>query len=66
MRIKSNNINISGIRANNEDLKKEVNGYIGNIIDERLVLTDKELSVIFEERDDNKRKKNFDAFCKRV
>ena len=66
MRIKSNNINISGIRANNEDLKKEVNGYIGNIIDERLVLTDKELSVILGERDDSKRKKNFDAFCKRV
>lgn len=63
---KSLNINIKGIRANNEDLKKEVVGYIGNIMDERLVLTDKELSVILEERDDEKRGKNFDSFCKRV
>lgn len=63
---KSLNINISGIRANNEDLKKEVVGYIGNIMDERLVLTDKELSVILEERDDKKRNKNFDSFCARI
>ena len=63
---KSLNINISGIRANNEDLKKEVVGHIGNIMDERLVLTDKELSVILEERDDKKRNKNFDSFCARI
>lgn len=63
---KSLNLNISGIRTNNEDLKKEVVGYIGNIMDERLVLTDKELSVILEESDDEKRGKNFDSFCKRV
>lgn len=63
---KSLNINISGIRTNNDDLKKEVVGYIGNIMDDRLVLTDKELSVILEERDDEKRGKNFDSFCKRI
>lgn len=63
---KSLNINISGIRTKNEDLKKEVVGYIGNVMDERLVLTDKELSVILEERDDEKRKRNFDSFCQRI
>ena len=63
---KSLNINIDGIRANNESLKKEVVGYIGNIMDERLVLTDKELSVILEERDDKKRGENFDSFCERI
>ena len=63
---KSLNINIKGIRANNEDLKKEVKGYIGTIMDERLVLTDKELSVILEERDDKKRSKNFEFFCERI
>ena len=35
-------------------------------MDERLVLTDKELSVILEERDDEKRNKNFDSFCNRI
>lgn len=63
---KSLNININGIKANNENLKKEVVGYIGNFMDERLVLTDKELSVILEERDDEKRNKNFDSFCNRL
>lgn len=63
---KSLNINISGIRVNNEDLKKEVVGSIGNVMDERLVLTDRELSLILEERNDKKRNKNFDSFCKRV
>lgn len=63
---KSLNINIKGIRDNNESLKREVVGYIGNYMDERLVLTDSELSIILEERDDNKRNKNFDSFCKKI
>lgn len=63
---KSLNINIDGIRTNNENLKQEVIGYIGNTMDDRLVLTDKELSVILEERNDEKRNKNFDAFCERI
>lgn len=63
---KSLNINITGIRDKNEQLKKEVVGYIGNIMDDRLVLTDQELSVILEEYDDKKRAKNFDAFCQRI
>ncbi len=63
---KSLNINIEGIREKSEKLKKEVVGYIGNVMDEKLVLTDKELSMILEERDDEKRTKNFKAFCKKV
>ena len=63
---KTLNINIKGIRQKNDDLKKDVVGYIGNVMDDRLVLTDPELSVILEERDDEKRNKNFDAFCVRV
>lgn len=60
------NININGIKEQNDKLKSEVVGYIGNYMDDRLVLTDKELSVILEERDDKKRGKSFDDFCKRI
>ncbi len=63
---KSLNINIKGIQQKNEDLKKEVIGHIGDVMEERLVLTDKELSIILEERDDKKRAKNFDDFCKKI
>lgn len=60
------NINIKGIREKNEQLKKEVVGSIGNVMDGRLVLTDPELSVILKENNDKKRNEKFDAFCKRV
>jgi hypothetical protein len=63
---KTLNINIKGIKEKNNVLAKEVVGYIGNIMDDRLVLTDKELSIILEERNDEKRGKNFDAFCKKI
>lgn len=60
------NIDIVGIRRRNDELKNSVRGHIGNIFDERLVQTDKELSVILQERDDKKRGKNFDDFCLRI
>ena len=63
---KTLNINIKGIKEKNNALAKEVVGYIGNIMDDRLVLTDKELSIILEERNDEKRGRNFDAFCKKI
>lgn len=63
---KTLNINIKGIKEKNQDLVKEVVGHIGNIMEDRLVLTDKELSVILEERDDKKRERNFDSFCERI
>ena len=56
------NLNIKALQQKNEELKKEVIGHIGNVMDDRLVLTDKELSIILEERDDDKRGKNFDAY----
>lgn len=59
-------INIDGIRETNEGLKKEVAGHIGRVLDERLVLTDPELSEILKERDDEKRAKSFRAFVLRV
>jgi hypothetical protein len=63
---KNLNINIDGIRKSIESLKKKIIGFIGDFMDDRLVLTDKELSIILEERDDQKRKINFDAFCKKI
>ena len=63
---KSLYINIQGIREKSEKLKKEVVGSIGDMMDGRLVLTDKELSLILEERKDDKRAKNFNKFCLKV
>ena len=40
--------------------------FIGERLNDRLVLTDSELSVILEERDDTKRSNRFDDFYKRV
>lgn len=63
---KTLNINVEGIRENNEKLKKEVVGCISSVLNDRIVLTDSELSVILEERDDKKRADNFDKFVKKV
>jgi len=63
---KTLNININEIKKSNEKLKKEVVGCLSGYIDERLVLTDNELSIILEERDDKKRKKKFKAFCEKI
>lgn len=63
---KTLNINIKEIESKNEKLKREVVGFIGNYMDDRLVLSDHELSKILEEFDDRKRKKKFDAFCKKL
>ena len=60
------NINIEGIKVKAEELKEKVVGFVGRYFDDRLVLTDKELSVILEERDDEKRAKNFEAFCEKL
>lgn len=60
------NINIQGIREKFEELEKEVVGSIGNTVEDRLVLTDPELAIVLEERDDKKRKSAFDAFCVRA
>lgn len=60
------NINLDLIKKKNDELKSHVVGCIGNVLNKRLVQTDKELGIILEERDDKKRKKNFDSFVDRV
>lgn len=59
-------INTKAIREKNEALKKMAVGCVSNEMNRRLVQTDKELSTILEERDEKKRKKNFDKFIGRV
>lgn len=63
---KTLSINITEIKNKNDALKKEVIGFIGNYMDDRLVLSDQELSKILKESDDKKRKKKFDAFYKKL
>ena len=60
------NINTAAIKKKNEALKKQVIGCVGNVMNARLVQSDKELSTILEERDDKKRKKNFEKFTERI
>lgn len=60
------NINTSAIKEKNEELKRHVVGCVGDVMNMRLVQTDKELSTILEERDDKKRKKNFEKFIERI
>jgi len=59
-------INVDAIRKKNDSLKKQVIGCIGNVMNARLVQSDKELSSILAEYDDEKRKKNFEAFVSKV
>ncbi len=63
---KTLNINIKEIRDKNDSLKKEVIGFIGNYLDNRLVLSDYGLSQILKETDDKKRKQKFDNFHQKL
>lgn len=63
---KTLNINIKDIQRKNDALKKEVVGFIGNYMDNRLVLSDHELSEILKIYDDKKRKQKFDTFYKKL
>lgn len=63
---KSLRIDIEGIKKEKERLKGQVKGHIGDVMDQRLVQTDKELSLILEEKDDKKRAKNFDQFVEKI
>ena len=56
------NININQIEELNEALRKKIVGFIGKKLDDKLVMTDPEVSTILAERDTKKRKKNFDDF----
>lgn len=60
------NIDMETIRRDIDELKSTVKNFIGDKINERLVKTDPELSLIFEERDSAKRKRNFDQFYTKI
>lgn len=60
------NIKIDIIEREFEKLRQEVTNFVGNRMDDRLVLTDRELSLILEEKDDDERAKNFDSFYKKI
>lgn len=59
---KNLDINLDKIRELNEELRKKIVGFIGTKLENRLVQTDNEVSMILAELDDAKRKKNFDDF----
>ena len=60
------NLKIDIIESELGKLRDEVTNFIGDRLDERLVVTDKELSIILEEQDEQKRTKNFNDFYVRV
>lgn len=60
------NIDIQSIKKNIEKLRSEIVGSMGRTFENRLVLTDPELSVIMEERNDAKRARNFDSFYRKI
>ena len=60
------NIKMDVIEKEIGKLRNEVANFIGDRLNERLILTDSELSVILEERDDKKRSSRFDDFYSRI
>ena len=63
---KSLNINIEELKRTNDNLRTEIKGSIADYIDNKLVLTDPELSAILNDNDDTKRGKKFDKFVYRI
>ena len=57
------NINIDIIKKNKDDLARSVVGHIGGVVHDRLVMTDKELSLILKEKNDDIRADKFKNFC---
>ena len=60
------NLKMDVIEKELATLRDEVKNFIGDRLDECLVTTDSELTVILEEHDEKKRKKNFDDFYVRI
>lgn len=56
------NIKMDVIERELHNLENEVTEFVGNRMDERLVLTDPKLSVILANEDDAERKRRFDEF----
>lgn len=60
------NIKMDVIEQEVDKLRNEVSNFIGDRLNDRLILTDSELSLILAEHNDKKRSKNFDDFYARV
>lgn len=63
---KSLNINMKEIERKNDALRKEVIGFVGSYMDSHLVLSDHGMAEILKESDDKIRKRQFDAYCKKL
>ena len=59
---KNLNINIDKIEELNKALEKKIVGFIGKRLDDKLVMTNSDVSTILAERNNAKRKKNFDEY----
>ncbi|MBQ5585681.1 MAG: hypothetical protein IIU71_04765, partial [Selenomonadaceae bacterium] len=60
------NINVQAIRQKRQELSKEVVGFIGTRLHDRIVTTDPELAPMLKEKDDKKRNANVKKFCEKV
>lgn len=56
------NIDFQSIERENKEMEARVKTLVGDMMRDRLVLTDPELALILEEKDDKKRAKNFADF----
>ena len=60
------NIDFRSIEQENKEMEARVKTLVGDMMRDRLVLTDPELALILEEQDDKKRAKNFEAFERKI
>ena len=60
------NIDFWSIEQENKEMEARVKTLVGDMMRDRLVLTDPELALILEEKDDKKRAKNFEAFERKL
>lgn len=60
------NIDFQSIERENKEMEARVKTLVGDMMRDRLVLTDPELALILEEKDDKKRAKNFDSFERKL
>lgn len=60
------NIDFRSIEQENKEMETCAKTLVGDMMRDRLVLTDPELALILEEKDDKKRAKNFDSFERKL
>lgn len=63
---RSLNLNIDAVKKINSDLRDRVVGFIGNRLDDELVMTNPKVSTILADTNDATRKKNFDEFYQKI